>query len=123
MDLVLYEGAPHRSDEALSVALREYEDILSEDERVELRDQSQGVPDAAAAVNLAARIDSMSSDRRRHCMGQRLSTMLESAQQFSSVVDTFVSAYAGIGALVWGGIKFALLVCQSSAIHLHQTLV
>ena len=103
MDLAPYESAQHRSDEALSIALRQYEGILSEDERIELRSQSQDIPDTAAALNLAARIDSVSSDRRRHCMGQRLSTMLESAQNFSSVVDTFVSAHAGTGALVWGG--------------------
>ena len=36
--------------------------------------------------------------------------VLQSIQQFSSVVDTFVQANSGIAALVWGSVKFTMLV-------------
>ena len=43
-------------------------------------------------------------------MGPRLITFLESVQQFSGIVDVFVSSNPQMAALVWGGVKFALLV-------------
>ena len=113
MDVVLYDGSQSNPDENLAIALREYESVLSADERLQLR--NQGVPDATAAIALTTRIDNESGDGRRHCMGTRLTTMLESAQRFSTVVGMFVSSHPEIAALCWGGIKFALLVrdpCQ-----------
>lgn len=59
---------------------------------------------------LTKEIDDANAKQRHNCVGVRLFTFLESVQQFSSVVDTFVSSNPSIAALVWGSIKFTFLV-------------
>lgn len=112
MELTL-ANSPRTSPQAdLEAALQEYERILSWDERNHLH--AQALPDASAAIKLTTAIDS--SSRLRHCLGQRLMTFLESVQHFSGVVDTFVSSRPELAALVWGGVKLALIVSPISHI-------
>ena len=108
MALVLAEAAPLKPEIGLAQALHDYETILSDEDRKQLH--SQGLPDAMAAINFTTLIDRACSSRRSRCMGPRLITFLESIQQFSQVVDTFVSSHTEVAALVWGGVKLALLV-------------
>ena len=92
-------------------ALNDYETILSGEDKARLH--YQGAPDVMAALNLATTIDAKNTSHRRQCMGSRLITFLESVQQFSSIVDTFVSSNPNIAGLVWGGLKLTLLVLIS----------
>lgn len=108
MALVLAGAAPPKPEIELAQALHDYETILSDEDRNQLH--SQGLPDAMAAINFTTLIDRECSSRRGQCMGPRLITFLESIQQFSQVVDTFVSSRPEVAALVWGGVKLALLV-------------
>ena len=108
MALVLNNVAPLKPEIKLVQAIHDYETILSDEDRSQLH--SQDLPNATAAINLTTRIDRQCSSRRSQCMGPRLITFLESVQQFSGVVDTFVSSHPEVAALVWGGVKFTLLV-------------
>ena len=108
MALMLAKAAPLKPEIGLTQALHDYEKILSDEDRSQLH--SQGLPDATAAINLTTQIDRNCSSRRSQCMGPRLITFLESIQQFSQVVDVFVSSHPEVAALVWGGVKLALLV-------------
>ena len=108
MALMLANAAPLKPEIELTQALHDYEKILSDEDRSQLH--SQGLPDATAAINLTTHIDRHCSSRRRQCIGPRLITFLESIQQFSQVVDVFVSSHPEVAALVWGGVKLALLV-------------
>ena len=108
MALVLVDAAQLKPEIKLAQALHDYETILSEEDRSKLH--SQGLPDATAAINLTTLIDRKCSSRRSQCMGPRLITFLESIQQFSQIVDVFVSSHPEVAALVWGGVKLALLV-------------
>ena len=108
MALALADAASLKPEIKLEQALRDYETILSDEDRNQLH--SQGRPDATAAIKFTTLIDRECSNRRRQCMGPRLITFLESIQQFSQVVDTFVSSNPTVAALVWGGVKLALLV-------------
>ena len=105
---MLANAAPLKPEIKLTQALHDYEKILSGEDRSQLH--SQGLPDATAAINLTTLIDRNCSSRRTQCMGPRLITFLESIQQFSQVVDVFVSSHPEVAALVWGGVKLALLV-------------
>lgn len=111
MALVLAKAAPLKPDIKLTEALDDYGKILSDEERKQF--YAQGAPDATAAINLATLIDGECNRRRRQCMGPRLITFLESVQQFSGVVDTFVSSHPAIAALVWGGVKIALQIANN----------
>lgn len=108
MDLLPADTAVREPKEQLERAIHEYETVLSDEDRKQLH--SQGSPDAMAAINLTAEIDRRCNNRRSQCIGPRLITFLESIQQFSQVVDTFVSSHPQLAALVWGGVKLALLV-------------
>lgn len=111
MAVALSNASPLKPHVKLAQALDDYEKILSNDERLQLH--TQGAPDATAAINFTTVIDRECNNRRRQCMGPRLITFLESVQQFSGVVDTFVSSHPEFAALVWGGVKLALLVTSS----------
>lgn len=111
MALVVANTTLSKPEVSLVQALNDYETILSDEDKIRLH--SQGVPDVMAALNFATTIDTKNASHRRQCMGPRLITFLESVQQFSSTVDTFVSSHPEIAALVWGGLKLALLVLIS----------
>ena len=108
MALALTNAAPLKPDVKLNQALVDYEKVLFDDERAQLR--AEGAPDTMAAVAFTDHIDRECSKGRRQCMGPRLITFLESVQQFSGVIDTFVSSHPEFAALVWGGVKLSLRV-------------
>ena len=114
MALVIANPAMSKPEVSLVQALNDYETILPDKDKIQLH--SQGAPDVMAALNLATTIDAKNTSHRRQCMGPRLITFLESVQHFSSIVDTFVSSHPEIAALVWGGLKLALLVLISSSV-------
>lgn len=109
-------GSASRSDstdgpvtQSLEIALSEFGSILTDDERKQLQ-QIKGVPDASAALVFTAQLDASNLTRRGKSIGARASSMLQSIQQFSAIVDTFISARPDIAALVWGSVKLTILV-------------
>jgi hypothetical protein len=97
-------------DEPLRSALRDFQDILSPDQKRDLLAQAT-VPDAAAVIILIAEIDDQNAKRRSRRIATQLNTFLESVQQFSSIADTFISTSPNMAALLWGSVKLAILVC------------
>jgi hypothetical protein len=91
------------------LALRDFQDILSPEQKRYLLAQTT-VPDAAAVIILTSEIDNENAMRRSRCVATRLFGFLESVQQFSSIVDTFVSSNPNIAAVMWGSVKLAILV-------------
>lgn len=108
MALILANAASVKPEIALAQALKDYETILSDEEKNHFH--TQAVPNATAAINLTTLIDRECNSRRRQCMGPRLITFLESIQQFSTILDTFVSSHPEMAALLWGGVKVALVI-------------
>ena len=115
MALVLANPAKSKPDVALTQALHEYKAILTDEQKAVLQSH-HGPPDASAVITLSVDIDRENSNRRSRCVGARLITFLESIQQFTAIVDTFVSSNPNIAALVWGGVKLALLVTSFPAV-------
>jgi hypothetical protein len=70
-------------------------------------------PDAAAIITFTKEIDDENAKRKSRCVASRLCGILQSVQQFSSIAEAFITSRPGIAALVWGTIKFALLVGSS----------
>lgn len=94
-------------------AMREYESVLTSEQKALLQSYDN-VPRACAVIEMMTLIDEGQNNRRSHCVGVRLHPFLESVQQFSSVIDTFVSSNPTVAALVWGGVKLAMLVILPS---------
>jgi hypothetical protein len=101
-------------DEPLRSALRDFQDVLSPDQKRNLLAQTT-VPDVAAVIILTAEVDDQNARRTGRRIATRLNTFLESVQQFSSVADTFISPSSNMAALLWGSVKLAILVHMLSS--------
>ncbi|KAH9207096.1 hypothetical protein DL95DRAFT_484257, partial [Leptodontidium sp. 2 PMI_412] len=97
---------------SLEIALSEFGSVLTDNERKQLQ-QIKGVPDAAAALVFTAKLDASNSTRRGKSIGARAYSMLQSIQQFSTIVETFVSSHPDIAALVWGSVKLTILIAAN----------
>jgi hypothetical protein len=117
MALVVCSGsvAPTANPTAtLTEALRSFESVLTEEQRQNYRNDFTK-PDAASVLTFITQIDADNRGRASKCVAPRLYTFLEATQQFVGVVDTFVSSNPRIAALVWGGVKTAILTASNIA--------
>ncbi|CAG8909864.1 unnamed protein product [Penicillium egyptiacum] len=106
------QGAdPTRS---LNAALKNFQNTLTEEQKQEYQ-KSTTTPDIASIIEFVAELDARNSSTMRRCLAPRLCTFLEAAQQFTGVVNTFVSSNPIIAALVWGGVKTAILTASNVA--------
>ena len=97
-----------RSKDNLTVALEEFQDSLPPDKRDQFR--AIGTPTDADVVSLTNDINERDSSRKSRVWSQRTRGILVSVQQYSAAVDTFVQSNPAVPALVWGSIKFVILV-------------
>ncbi|CAG8377111.1 unnamed protein product, partial [Penicillium salamii] len=97
---------------ALKEALMKFEVTLTEEQK-RLYQVSATKPDVASVIAFVAEIDANNNSTIRRCVAPRLCTFLEATQQFSDVVGTFISSNPQIAALVWGGVKTAILTASN----------
>ena len=102
-----------RSTTNLDVALDEYHQILSSEQKIEFESAANQVPTAEAVLLLTEEINAKSSTRKSRVLEGRMRPVLEAVQQYSTIVDTASSAHP-IAALVWSSIKIVVLVIVSS---------
>lgn len=96
---------------SLQTALGEFQSVLSDEDRKRLQ-RIKNKPEADAAIQFTATLDQENAAQRKGpSISSRLYSVLLCVQQFSNVVDTFVSANPSIAALVWGTVKLTMLVC------------
>ncbi|KAH0170918.1 hypothetical protein KCU67_g2421, partial [Aureobasidium melanogenum] len=97
---------------ALSDAIKSFQDCLKPEQKVEL-EAIKAVPDVHAVAKFTHQLDEANATRNSRCVAARISPLLESIQQFSGVVETFVSSHPQIAALIWGSVKFALQIASN----------
>ncbi|KAF8544009.1 hypothetical protein BDD12DRAFT_977932 [Trichophaea hybrida] len=97
------------SGNRLTIALNEFQTSLSPEQRKHFNEISSGTPAAEDVISLSEEIDKKNSTRRSRVWVQRTSGVLNSVQQYSAIVDTFIQANPTIAALVWGSVKFVIL--------------
>ncbi|CAG8126012.1 unnamed protein product [Penicillium nalgiovense] len=100
--------------QSLNAALENFKNILTEEQKREFQ-KSTTTPDTASVIEFVAEIDARNSRTMRRCVAPRLCTFLEATQQFTGVVDTFVSSNPIVAALIWGGMKTAILTASNVA--------
>ncbi|MCJ1347169.1 hypothetical protein MMC31_005390 [Peltigera leucophlebia] len=93
----------------LQEALDKFEAVLTPEQKESLQNIAT-VPDPAAIIAFTTQLDDENAKRRSRCVATRLLKFLQSIQQFSTVVDTYVSSNPAIPALVWGSVKLAVLL-------------
>ncbi|PKY07436.1 hypothetical protein P168DRAFT_302363 [Aspergillus campestris IBT 28561] len=99
---------------SLKQALTDFGDILTEEQKRQFQ-VSSTKPDVSSVIAFVGEIDANNSSTTRRCVAPRLYTFLDALQQFSRVVDTFVSSNPAIAALIWGGVKTAILTASNVA--------
>lgn len=95
--------------DTLSDALKSFQDCLDPDQKAKLQ-AIKAVPDAHTVAEFTHQLDQENAKRKSRCVAARLSPLLESIQQFSGVVETFVSSHPQVAALIWGSVKLVLQV-------------
>jgi hypothetical protein len=96
--------------DALAAAVCQFQAQLEPTQNAQLLAYSSK-PDATSILTFTAEVDCINAHRRSRCVSSRLFGVLQSLQDFSTIADTFVSAHPEIAALVWGCVKFTILVC------------
>lgn len=97
----------------LEDAVEDFQTILTDDQRRKLRSIGE-VRDVDTVMVFAAQLDRENQLKKGRGIASRLLSVLECVQTFSTVVETFVSSNPEIAALVWGSIKLAMLVGDTS---------
>jgi hypothetical protein len=100
-----------RSGDRLTLALDEFQRNLSPDQKKDFDLIASSTPTAKDVVTFTQEIDQKNSWRKSRIMANRMSGVLQSVQQYCAIIDTFIQSKPGIAALVWGSIKFVILVC------------
>lgn len=114
MALVLGKTPPSSDGkEVLKASLDTFCSILTDEERRKFNEICLSQPSDHSANRVMAliyEIDRRNSKRFSRCVGPKLLHFLIGVQQFSSIVDTFMTAGPPIAQLVWGSVKATLLI-------------
>ena len=113
MSSALSKAAPLKPEILLAQALSEYEAILEADQKARFQAfRGSSPPTINDVVRFTAEIDRASFKRRgRRCVGPRLTNVLQSVQQFSTIVDALVElSSSSIASTMWGALKMAIQV-------------
>ncbi|EXA28573.1 hypothetical protein FOVG_19830 [Fusarium oxysporum f. sp. pisi HDV247] len=102
-------GASAGPRKSLEDAIQDFQAILTDDQRQKLSSIG-AIQDPDTAMIFTAQLDRDNQLKKGRGIACRLSSVLQSVQTFSTVVDTFVSSHPQIAALVWGSIKLAMLI-------------
>lgn len=112
MEVTLAATRPDTSagpQKALEDAVDGFHSILTNEERSKLG-QLGAIRDVETVMIFTAQLDRENQLQKGRGVASRLISILQSVHAFSTVVETFVSSNPRIAALVWGSVKFSLLV-------------
>lgn len=98
----------------LEQALVVFQANLTDEERTRLQRMKGSSCDADAVLRFTHDLDGVNPARRGKSIATRLYSLIQTAQQFYQVPDTYVSSHPEIAALVWGSVKLTFLVCEAS---------
>lgn len=102
------------SDSKLRRALNEFQQRLPPDQKHQL-DAANLTPNPEDVISLLDEINIKYSSSIRRVLAGRMSPVLNSIQQYSTVIDTFAQIN-GIAALIWGSVKIVIRVCFATVI-------
>lgn len=97
----------------LENAVADFRSALTPEEQIRLDNEYKGgLPDPNAAFTFTASLDRINSKKRRgQSLASRLFSLIRSVQQFTNIIDTYVSANPELSALVWSSMKPMGLLC------------
>lgn len=120
-DVILQRHDAGQSDHAAGVqnlnnAIATFQAILTDDERKSLKKLKAESHDAQSIIMFTASLDRLDPKRRGKSVASRLASFLQTVDQFTLIVDTYIQSNPEITALVWGSVKLTFKVCSQSSI-------
>lgn len=113
MALAMSKAAPLRPEIKLSQALKDYEAVLTEDQKRSFNNTSP--LENNDVMTLTFEINRQNAGRKSRAWGARLTSFLNSVKGFTAVVDLIVGDVGNpIAEAVWGAVKTAMQVSTSS---------
>jgi len=92
-----------------------FQAILTDDDRKMLQQLKTAPHDAQSIILFTAELDGADTGRRGKSVATRLASFLQTIQQFTPIVDTYIQSNPDISALIWGSIRLTFLVCSQSS--------
>jgi len=106
---------------SLEDALRCFEDVLTNEQRRQFKIYTSK-PDASSVIVFIGNVDA-SNQSRKKSVSLRLQPFLEATHQFTGIVETFVSSNPRVAALLWGGVKTAILAANNIASYFDKVTI
>lgn len=87
-----------------------FQAILTDDDRKQLQQLKTTSHDAQSIIEFTAKLDRLDANRKGKSIASRLASFLQTIEQFTPIIDTYIQSNPDIAALVWGSIKLTFLV-------------
>ncbi|UZP43279.1 hypothetical protein NXS19_011095 [Fusarium pseudograminearum] len=97
----------------LETAVARFQAHLKDDERVRLQGLKATPHDIQAVIIFTAELDRSDPKRRGKSVATRLSSFLQTIQQFFPAIDTFVSSNPELAALIWGSVRLTFVILSN----------
>lgn len=115
-DVVLSQRASRQADQTAAVkdlenTIARFQAILTDDDRKNLQKLKTEPHDAQSIIMFTARLDRFDPKRRGKSVASRLASFLQTIEQFTPIVDTYIQSNPEIAALVWGSVRLTFQVC------------
>jgi hypothetical protein len=99
-----------------------FQAILSDDERMQLQQLKKTSHDPQSIITFTAELDRLDGKRRGRSVASRLASFLQTVEQFTPIIDTYIQSNPDIAALIWGSIKLTFMVRTSLCDYLRAEL-
>ncbi|KAG5664903.1 hypothetical protein KAF25_008637 [Fusarium avenaceum] len=93
----------------LEITIACFQAILSDDERIQLQQLKKTSHDAQSIITFTAELDRLEGKRRGRSVASRLASFLQTVEQFTPIIDTYIQSNPEIAALIWGSIKLTFM--------------
>ncbi|KAF4336873.1 hypothetical protein FBEOM_9253 [Fusarium beomiforme] len=87
-----------------------FQAILTDKDRKELQKLKTTSHDSQSIITFTAELDRLDKNRRGKSVASRLASFLQTIEQFTPIVDTYIQSNPDISALIWGSIKLTFMV-------------
>ncbi|KAH7270955.1 hypothetical protein B0J15DRAFT_417086 [Fusarium solani] len=109
-DVVLSQRASRQADQTAAVkdlesTIARFQAILTDDDRKNLQQLKTEPHDAQSIIMFTASLDRFDPKRRGKSVASRLASFLQTIEQFTPIVDTYIQSNPEIAALVWGSVR------------------
>ncbi|RKL44968.1 hypothetical protein BFJ72_g3618 [Fusarium proliferatum] len=89
--------------------------ILTDEDRKKLQQLKGTSHDSQSIITFTAELDLLDKNRRGKSVASRLASFLQTIEQFTPIVDTYIQSNPDVTALIWGSIKLTFMFLANFA--------